>query len=336
MPVAGDLRSPIRDGPQNAALLERTADNRQPWSTRLYWRWYEHDERRPFDAWPATSVPVVIDTMLSFIARLFGRKKVFTEYEFRQVAFTLKDDGVVQYAQWLHPGEFGNEVKQEHVDFFRHYIRRGDFVIDIGANEGDTTVPMALAAGAEGLTLGLEPNPHVFRVLSANAALNTDKTRIVPLNVAATAEDGEFTFGSGDPSYGNGGIVGFTHNKRRNTRYTFTVTGRQLSRLLNTHYADALPKLTFIKVDTEGYDKEILKSIPDLIRTYRPYLVVECFGPSLPQEKVELYDVIAAHGYSLYWLDDFVIGEKLRIERGGVAVKQTRNILAIPTEKETA
>jgi len=49
--------------------------------------------------------------MLQYIARLFGRpKKAFTEYAFRQVDFTLRDDGVVQYAQWLHPGEFGNEA----------------------------------------------------------------------------------------------------------------------------------------------------------------------------------------------------------------------------------
>jgi FkbM family methyltransferase len=272
--------------------------------------------------------------MWNFIERLFKPKKVFTEYEFRQVAFTLKDDGVVQYAQWLHPGEFGNEVRQEAVDFFRRYIRPGDFVIDIGANEGDTTVPMALAAGVEGLTLGLEPNPHVFRVLSANAALNPDKTRIVPLNFAATAEDGEFTFGSGDPSYGNGGIVGFTHNKRRNTRYTFQVTGKNLERYLHTHYAAELPKLSFIKIDTEGYDKEIIKAIPGLLATYRPTMVVECFGPSLPEEKVELFDVIVKQRYVPYWLEDFALGDNVPVTRETVAVKGTRNILAIPVEKQ--
>jgi FkbM family methyltransferase len=282
----------------------------------------------------AHSTPAGSIHMLHFIARLFGgRKKQFTEYDFQRVQFTLPRDGVVEYAQWLHPGEFGNEVRQEHVDFFRRYIARGDFVIDIGANEGDTTVPMALAAGAEGLTLGLEPNPHVFRVLEANAALNRDKTHIVPLNFAATAEDGEFTFGSGDPSYGNGGIVGFTHNKPRNTRYTFTVTGKNLTRYLRAHYSERLPKLTFIKVDTEGYDKEILKALSEVIAMYRPVLVAECFGPSLPEEKRELFDVIAAHGYAQYWLADFVLADNERIERSGVAVKQTRNILAIPAER---
>ncbi len=152
--------------------------------------------------------------MLDFLSKILKKRKPFKEYKFKETTFNLKDEGAIQYAQWLHPGEFGNQVTQEHVDFFKHYIKKGDFVVDIGANEGDTTVPMALAAGIEGTTLGLEPNPHSFKILVVNAGLNKDKTNIIPLNFAATAVDGEFTFGSGDPSFGNGGIVGFTHMKR--------------------------------------------------------------------------------------------------------------------------
>ncbi len=273
--------------------------------------------------------------MLKFLNRILsGNKNIFKKYEFRQVEFKLKDEGSVQYAQWLHPGEFGNEIKQEYVDFFKTYIKKGDFVVDIGANEGDTTVPMALAAGVEGTTLGLEPNPHVFKVLEANAKLNKNLTNIIPLNFAATAEDGEFTFGSGDPSYGNGGIVGFTYNKKRNVRYTFNVKGKNLHNYLLANHADVLPALTFIKIDTEGYDKEIIKSIPGVIDQYRPYMLVECFGPSLKEEKLELYDLLTSKKYSLYKIDDFNLTTKIRIEREQAAPKKTYNILAIPQEKE--
>ncbi|MEJ0055134.1 MAG: hypothetical protein WDN75_05435 [Bacteroidota bacterium] len=119
-----------------------------------------------------------------FFAR-FRKKKVFHKYEFKQVQFDLSEYGPIQYAQWLHPGEFGKVVTRESVSFYRKYIKPGDFVIDIGANEGDTTVPMAMATGVKGVTLGIEPNPHVFKVLEFNANLNKDKTNIVPLNFAA-------------------------------------------------------------------------------------------------------------------------------------------------------
>lgn len=260
-------------------------------------------------------------------------KKTFKEYEFKTVTFNLAEDGPVQYAQWLHPGEFGNEVTQENVNFYKQIINKGDFIIDVGANEGDTTVPMAIAAGAEGTTLALEPNPHVFKVLTANAEFNKNKTNIIPLNFAATAQDGEFTFGSSDPSYGNGGIVGFTHNRKRNTRYTFQVTGKNLEQYLKQEYALLLPRLKFIKIDAEGYDKEIIKTIPGIIETYRPYLATECFGPATAAEKIELFDLLTAKRYNLY-RTDFTQKSTTKITRETMAVRSTYDILAIPQEKE--
>ena len=227
--------------------------------------------------------------MINALLSLFKRKKKeFKEYEFELVEFSLPEDGLVQYARWLHPGEHGNEVNQKNINFYRQYIQRGDFVIDIGANEGDTSVPMSIAAGKEGMTLAFEPNPHVFKVLSKNASLNKNITQIDALNFAITAEDGEFTFGSGDPSYGNGGIVGFTHNEARNVRYTFQVKGKNLENYLNQNHADRLKRFKFIKIDTEGYDKEIVKTIPNLLKTYRPVIITECFGPSTEKEKLGL------------------------------------------------
>jgi len=244
--------------------------------------------------------------MLSNLLNKLRRKKEFKEYAFNILDFDLARDGKVQYAQWMHPGEVGNTVTQEDIDYYRNFVKPGDFIIDIGANEGDTTVPMAIAAGKTGLTLGLEPNPHCFKVLEANAGLNKDKTNIIPLKFAATSTDGEFTFGSGDASFGNGGIVGFTHNEARNVRYTFQVTGKNLENYLRKDYADKLSKLTFIKVDAEGYDKEIIKTLKGIINEFKPVLVTECFGPATKEEKRELYDLLKSLGYKLLVRQDFM------------------------------
>lgn len=266
--------------------------------------------------------------MFANLLNRLRRKKAFQEYAFRIVDFELPQDGTVQYAQWLHPGEFGNQVRQESVNFYRTYVRHGDFIIDIGANEGDTTVPMAIAAGKEGLTLALEPNPHVFKVLEANAKLNPGFTRIVPLNFAATAYDGEFTFGSGDPSYGNGGIVGFTHNQSRNVRYQFQVTGKNLEDYLRKNFADKLPRLTLIKVDAEGYDKEILKTLKGVITEFKPTLITECFGPSTAEEKQELYDLLIHLGYEVFRQGDFLGAAPEKVDHFGG--KATFDVLALP------
>lgn len=255
-------------------------------------------------------------------------KKEFKEYEFRVVEFDLPQDGKVKYAQWMHPGEHGNEVKQEHITFFRKYVKNGDFIIDIGANEGDTTVPMAIAAGKDGLTLALEPNPHCYKVLEANANLNPAITNIVPLKFAATAYDGEFTFGSGDPSYGNGGIVGFTHNQSRNVRYQLKVTGKNLENYLRQHYADKLPKLTLIKMDAEGYDKEILKTLTGIVREFKPVLITECFGPSTAEEKKELYTLLTGLDYEVFILKDQFGSVPQKTDHFGG--RDTFDVLALP------
>ena len=267
---------------------------------------------------------------MASLFNIFRKKKEFKSYEFQVVEFNLPKDGLVQYAQWLHPGEFGNEVKQETVNFYRRYVKEGDFVIDIGANEGDTTVPMAIVAGKKGLTLALEPNPQVFKVLTKNASLNEAITNIKAFNFAATTTDGEFTFGSSDPSYGNGGIVGFTHDEARNNRYSFQVTGKNLSQHLKLNFPEYLEKLSLIKIDTEGYDKEIIKTISGAITQYRPVIITECFGPSTKKEKQELFQLLVNHRYELFQLRDFLDSAPEKITINNMSGKKTFDILALP------
>jgi FkbM family methyltransferase len=268
------------------------------------------------------------------------QKKQFKEFGFKIADFELSKEGKIQYAQWLHPAEFsnhpghaGNVVTQETVDFYRQLVKQGDTVIDIGAHEGDTIVPMALAVGKAGLALALEPNPHSFKVLEANSRLNPEKTQIIPLNFAATASDGEFTYGSGDPSFGNGGIVGFTHNANRNIRYQFNVKGKNLERFISENYPDQLRKIALIKIDAEGYDKEIIKTMPNVLRANRPYLITECFGPSTSEEKLELFDILSRQEYTLYRLSGFTSINLAKISRADMPGKKTFDILATPREK---
>ncbi len=257
--------------------------------------------------------------------------------------YQLPDEGEVQFAEWLHVASDVPVVTQDKVNFFKRFIRKGDMAIDVGAREGDTTVPMALAAGAQGMVLAIDPNPHVFKVLAENARLNAGKTHIVPLNFAAAAHDGDYTFGSGDPCFINGGIVGFSSNKACHSHYRFTVQGRDLAKYLNEHHAPALSRLTFIKVDVEGYDKEILKNLSGIIGRYRPTVVAECFSELNDQERGELFDALAGHDYRVFDLAGHgpwtgVPGEPgvdtpRELRRQDMRAHQHFDLLGIPSER---
>jgi FkbM family methyltransferase len=260
-------------------------------------------------------------------------RRVTREYDFTVKTFLLEKDGIVELAIWNNPVAPDVWINQDMVDFFRKFIREGDFVIDIGANTGDTTVPMGIAAGVSGLTIGFDPNPLVFKILEANASLNVDKTRIIPCQFAITSEEDEFFFISSEASFGNGAISQTVDKKHGRYIYPEKVKGVNLHEFLGQNYEKWLPALSFIKIDAEGYDKEIIKSISLLIEKYKPVLVAECFGNSPDTDKLELFDVIAKHGYRLNYFSGFntnALTRELKEREDILEYKHTFNLYALP------
>lgn len=266
----------------------------------------------------------------------FRRKKArrFTkEYPAKIDSFELKDEGKIDFANWDNPLVIPKEITQDMVDFFKKFIKKGDLAIDIGANIGDTTVPMALAAGSTGIALGFDPNPFVYKILEINASLNKEKQHIIPLPYAITVDDEEFYYVSSEASFANGAISPTRESVHGKYIFPDKIKGINLQSLLEKNYNDKLSNFSFIKIDTEGYDKEILKSISDLIQKYKPVIVAESFGNSVPEAKEELYNVIEKHGYEIFYFEDFDINAKvIKIEnsQGMNQWKKTINIYAVP------
>ncbi|MEO6894830.1 MAG: FkbM family methyltransferase [Ginsengibacter sp.] len=265
-----------------------------------------------------------------------SRKKArrFTkEYPAKIDSFELKEEGKIDFANWDNPLVVPKGITQDMVDFFKKFIKKGDLVIDIGANIGDTTVPMALAAGNTGITLGFDPNPYVLKILEINSGLNKNKQHIIPLPYAISVHDEEFYYVSSEASFANGAISTTKESMHGKFIFPDKIKGINLHSLLEKNYNEKLGNFTFIKIDTEGYDKEIIKSISGLIQKYKPVIVAESFGKSLPIAKEELFNVIEKHGYEIFYFEDFDINAKvIKIENshGMNQWKDTINIYAVP------
>jgi FkbM family methyltransferase len=214
-------------------------------------------------------------------------------------AFDLPRDGRVEYAQWLHPGEREKTLRQDVVDHLRTFLRPGDVAIDIGAHTGDSTLPIALAVGPSGRVFALEPNPHVFAVLERNAALNRDRTAIVPLNFAATPEAGTFDFSYSDAGYCNGGLHAGISRWRHGHAFTLKVRGERLDRYLAAHHPDTAGRIRFVKTDAEGCDLAILESIASLIDRERPCVRAEVYKLTTRAERERLLRFFLDRGYEV-------------------------------------
>lgn len=247
--------------------------------------------------------------MISYLKKSLERKiarRITKIYPSQVDRIPLEKEGNIDFAKWQNPLAIPVFLNQEVVDFFRKFIEEGDLVIDIGANTGGITVPMALAAGKEGLTLAFDPNPFAFQVLKENSKLNAHKTNIDPHNVAISVDEDEYYYMSSEASFANGGISKIKEGKHGKYNYSEKIKGIPLYDFLKKNYSDWLDKLTFIKVDTEGYDKEILKSISSLVRKHKPGIIAESFGKSTPEEKMELYEILDGMDYHVHHVNDFV------------------------------
>jgi FkbM family methyltransferase len=266
-------------------------------------------------------------------------RRITQEYPPKVETFQIEQLGTVEFANWTNPlvAHMQTRLSTSMIAFFKQFIKEGDLAIDIGANIGDTTVPIGLATGATGLTVGFDPNPYVFKILQKNATLNPGKMNIAPEPYAISVKEDEYYFISSEASFSNGGLSKTLHSKHGKFIYPNKVKGVNLHSFLKEHYSPWLSKLSFIKVDAEGYDKEILKSIADLIAKYKPAIVAESFGTASNDEKMELFDVIANLGYEIYYtqeLDASAKTKKIENRKEITNWKETINIYAIPSDRK--
>lgn len=278
--------------------------------------------------------------MLSYWKRKREKRKLkrtFKEYGFEVKQFQVEGLGEVEYAQWLHPFEGPKDVTDSQIRFYRSLASEGSMIIDIGAHTGDTTVPMGLSVGKQGIVLGLEPNQYVYKILEKNASLNPEKSNIIPLPYAATSEDGEFVFNYSDASFCNGGYLSQIKNQSHRHFYELKVQGKNFDQYLRKNYAEWLPKLELLKVDAEGYDKEILENMGGIIAECRPNIMAECYKKLTNEERQALYDSIAKHDYTVYMNDTHYLTEgfvdsagRVKLTRDTMNLKKHFEIIAVP------
>lgn len=199
-----------------------------------------------------------------------------------------------------------------HIETWRwgQFIKGGDTCIDIGAHSGDTTVPMAVCSLSKtghrrGTVLAIEPNSKVLPVLSINAALNSNICNIIASPYAVTSRAGEIVeiadHGNDDC---NGGIIydGFSSKLKDHLnairKSTIIAEGMPLKDICEMHLSDEdMSRLSFIKTDCEGFDKEILRSSLSLIEQYKPTIFIEWFNYFSESDTDDMFSAIKEIGY---------------------------------------
>jgi FkbM family methyltransferase len=145
----------------------------------------------------------------------------------------------------------------------RPCVRSGSLVLDIGANIGTHTVPLAKWAGPAGRVIAFEPQRLVFQTLCANVALN-GLTNVVCLNKGVGRAPGMVRVPVLNPEAAlNFGSVRLAGTDGGEPTEIMTVDGL------------GLPACHLMKIDVEGMEAEVLEGAAATIARCRPVLFVE-------------------------------------------------------------
>ena len=112
----------------------------------------------------------------------------------------------------------------------------------------------------------------------------------------------KFYYQSSEASLSNGNIA-----KEISSGYSLEekIKGIRLEDFLEEKYTEWLPKLSFIKVDVEGYDKTVLESIQTLLKKYKPAIIAECFQKTSKEYRYGLFDFLTEIEYELNYFSAF-------------------------------
>lgn len=181
----------------------------------------------------------------------------------------------------------------EYVYHLPQLVKQGDKVIDIGANLGYYTCPLADLVGEEGRVYAVEPVPVIFSVLKRNVG----KRRNVELLNYALGEL-ERTIEMANDSVASAGYFGTGRNfvsegELSKDAVRFTAQMQRGSELFG-----AMEQIDFIKCDIEGYERVVLPELRPLIEKFHPTVLVETDGESR-QQMIRMFTEL---GYSAYML----------------------------------
>lgn len=152
--------------------------------------------------------------------------------------------------------------------FIADTVKPGDHVADVGANLGYYTLLLSDIVGPDGLVWAIEPNPTLLRMLDWSVRLNgfRRRTRLVDAALVESADLKQVPFFVPFDEPKNGTIVdaGFSHPRGETT----TVAARTFDSL-------NVERLDFIKIDVEGAELAVLKSLERAKEAFSPKIIAE-------------------------------------------------------------
>jgi FkbM family methyltransferase len=172
-------------------------------------------------------------------------------------------------------------------------LRKGEVVLDIGAHFGYFTLLSSCLVGDEGTVYSFEPSPSTFEILSMNTL---QKRNVFAINAAVGRENGKCEIVDYGLKYCAWNTL--SDNPRMENLLKFCSKDYSQVELvrLDTFLSKNNVVPTFVKVDAENYEYDVVAGFEKTLCNHRPKIIIEA-GSSSSLRAAEL---LLNHGYRVY------------------------------------
>ena len=183
---------------------------------------------------------------------------------------------------------------------YRRLVKAGDVVLDLGANIGAHTLPLAQLVGDAGRVYAFEASDHAFARQQRNIALNPALAAHIVSLQALLVADPAAAKPKGIPSSWPLEETGERDLHPVHLGQYHSVQAARPLRLDDWLVESGVSRIDFVKLDVDGYEIDVLRGGRELFKRYRPVLLMEFMPyifPERGQTFAELLSLLRDFGY---------------------------------------
>jgi len=184
-------------------------------------------------------------------------------------------------------------IKPTHEEFelelFKKEIKKGDYILDIGAHIGYYSLIAAEIVGSQGKIFAFEPDPESFALLRKNIKIN-NYNNITPVQKAVSDENKK-------------GKLYLDEKRARNRIYDSLENNRSIEIEVLKLDDFIKEKVDFIKMDIEGSEVFALKGMKSILDKNKQLKLMTEFYPILIRKSgsdpMDFLNLLKEHGFSI-------------------------------------
>ena len=191
--------------------------------------------------------------------------------------------------------------------------KSGDVVVDVGANIGYYTVLLANKVGVAGKVFAFEPDKTNFEILIKNIKTNNLKN-VVAVNTAVGSKNGTKVLYKSEENLGDHKLYETLCPSDTSLdppkANAFRRAGeKEEVKIIKLDDFLANTKVDLMKIDTQGWEPEVIEGAKSIIKNYKPTIFFEYSPASYKAAKLDgdkMMKFIKNIYKNIWWIDEWV------------------------------